>query len=227
MMDYRYQKQILLLKGDATSILTIETRDQLHYTLTGATLPTDAKLILLSRTENSGFLPVPQGTCRKLSANICAAAIAAEGRLIRTGSLEVFDWSNVQLLLQKPAEVKNPPAFTVTAASDQAECPCIVSRQSAADPFPALLPDVQWQRIEYPAFIGSSHYLIGQILRDRKYLTQALAIPGEYSANPPPWLTGFDRFVRSHTDRQGYWLFIKDTASVQDQPTTSAGLTRT
>lgn len=218
-----YQKSSMLLKGQGMGILILEQRQVLHYEFHCSSLPPAPRLVLFSDERHFTLLPELCGDTSELHIGaIRAAALLRKGKPFMRTQSRNFDWSLALSALARqsaPARsAKNKPATPAVSGSAppsspkaDEKLPCqSMARSSLGNPFPGLIKNAVWKRVEYPYFANGSHYLIGEVIEDQSMAATILAVPGEYAINPPPWLKGFDYFAHSAETAQGYWLFAKD-----------------
>lgn len=114
------------------------------------------------------------------------------------------------------AEEREPQKSRPQRAAEQSEeAPrtrrCFERKESQIAPFPKIFPSSHWKKIEYPAYPGRGHYLMGEIYQGQACTAKALAVPGRYALNPPAWLKGFETYLED-SEGQGYWLLFQDEA---------------
>ena len=216
-----YQKVSLLLKGKDMGILELEQRQTLHYQLHCNNLPKYPRLLFFFREDRFVELPALHGETTDAQLNtLKAVALLSEEQLFMKAQIGDFHWATALSALKSqptPPVVQTntvPPESQGSAEIVKETPSCQKTNASSVDnPFPGVLENAVWKRVEYPYFANGSHYLTGEIFEQGILSATLLAVPGDYAVNPPPWLKGFDCFLNNADGTQGYWLFAKDPAT--------------
>lgn len=101
---------------------------------------------------------------------------------------------------------------------------CIILEEEQISPFSYVLPNAEWKKVTYPYNLGVGYYLAGELYEENIITATAVAVPGTYAINPPPWLGGFQTYLEDNQTKQGYWLFFRDAKT--GQPTSLEQITK-
>lgn len=112
---------------------------------------------------------------------------------------------------EEPQKIRPQRAADAAPKKKAPRTRCFERKESEVSPFPKIFPSSHWMKIEYPAYPGRGHYLVGEIYQGQNCAAKALAVPGRYALNPPAWLKGFETYLEDG-EGQGYWLLFQDDA---------------
>lgn len=110
----------------------------------------------------------------------------------------------------EPDEPKsNEPVcdYNQSDMTNTGSCPS-AKEQREISPFPSVFPHSKWVKISYLGPSGLWHYISGEIHEPNSVITKALGVPGQYAVSPPSWLEGFDTYLPSNEESEGYWLMF-------------------
>ena len=233
-----YVKKKIMLKGDASGVLTIEGNENTRVSIEWLKGEMPEPVILFATPEI--FSTVKDGLA-DIPAKAVSAAAAVE-KLSARGQLMPFNWpkalSGVNMsafIRNSHAEIKidEPPANvpleipnntqntqekkeeTVIQTGMREEFVCPAKKQpKEIRAFTSAFPDAVWYEHEYTSTGSTRKYMTGVIYENGRAVKTAAAVPGRFSVKPPPWLEGFTMFMLND-DKMGYWVSVSSIENVK------------